>query len=198
MNHLAHARLSPPTPAWRVGAVVGDFARSEDLARLPDGVQKGVELHRAIDAFTDRHPAFVRSKQRVVGPLHRFAGVLVDVFYDHLLLQRWHELSPEVSVEHFAATVYDDLHHHRDVLPERLATVLPRMVQNRWLEQARDEDGVERVLVRIGMRMRRDVAIERGIDALRAARAGFTEDFAAFWPEVRAFADERAATYRAS
>lgn len=198
MNHLAHARLSPATPEWRTGAVVGDFVRGSDLAALPTLVRAGVELHRAIDAFTDRHPAFVQSKQRVRGELRRFAGVLVDVFYDHLLLQRWDELSPDVPAARFAATVYDDLDRHRAVLPPRLLHVLPRMVENRWLEQARDEDGVERVLGRIGMRMRRDVAIERGIDSLRADRDGFAADFAAFWPEVRAFADERAAAYRAS
>lgn len=198
MNHLAHARLSPPRPEWRVGAVAGDFVRGVDLSALPSGVRAGVELHRAVDAFTDAHAAFRASKARITGPLRRFAGVLVDVFYDHFLLMRWDELTPGVPSERFARQVYNDLAQHRDVLPERLAAVLPRMVENRWLEQARDEAGVVRVLTRIGMRMRKDVELERGGDALREARAGLAEDFAAFWPEVQAFAAARSADYLAS
>src|SRR5262245_27969290 len=89
MNWLAHLLLSEPTSAFRIGSLLPDFVRPPLLAGLPIDFQRGIECHRRIDAFTDAHPIVRRSVGRFVPPYRRFAGILVDVFYDHFLARDW-------------------------------------------------------------------------------------------------------------
>lgn len=191
MNHLAHLRLSPPDPHWRLGALLGDFVRGTDLSAHPEGVRRGIELHRAIDAFTDAHPVFTQSRRRIDGPLRRFSGVLVDVFYDHFLLRRWNELGCGSHAAEFASDAYALLRDHRELLHGAIHTHLDRMIENRWLEKSADVDGVRTVLGRIAMRMRREIALEGGADLLRRDYDAFADDFDSFWPDVEEFARAR-------
>jgi hypothetical protein len=48
-------------------------------------------MHRTIDAFSDRHPAVHRRKRILTSEYGRLSGVIVDVFYDHVLARRWAE-----------------------------------------------------------------------------------------------------------
>ena len=191
MNHLAHLRLSPPDPHWRLGALLGDFVRGADLSAHPDGVRRGIELHRAIDSFTDAHPVFAQSRRRIDGPLRRFSGVLVDVFYDHFLLRRWDEIGSGEHAAAFASEAYALLRDHRELLHGAIHTHLDRMIENRWLEKSADLEGVRTVLGRIAMRMRREVALEDGAELLRRDYDAFADDFDSFWPDVEVFARTR-------
>ena len=65
MNFLAHALLSGEAEADRVGGLMGDFVKGPLPAGLPPDLAAGVALHRAIDSFADRHPAFAASRARV-------------------------------------------------------------------------------------------------------------------------------------
>lgn len=62
MNFLAHALLSGNAEADRVGGLMGDFVKGPLPAGLPPDLASGVALHRAIDSFADRHPAFAASR----------------------------------------------------------------------------------------------------------------------------------------
>jgi acyl carrier protein phosphodiesterase len=57
-------------------------------------VQKGIILHRAIDTFTDAHP-FLDKAKKLHSRYHHYAGVIVDVFYDHFLAKNWVTYSNE-------------------------------------------------------------------------------------------------------
>ena len=54
----------------------------------PDGIEQGMHMHRAIDAFTDSHEVVAMSKSRF-----EFKGylksVVVDLLYDHFLAVHW-------------------------------------------------------------------------------------------------------------
>jgi acyl carrier protein phosphodiesterase len=188
VNHLAHLALSPADPHWRIGALLGDFVRGQDLAAHPDGVRRGIELHRAIDAFTDAHATFQASRRRIDGPLRRFSGVLVDVFYDHFLMQRWNVLRPGPGHDLFAAEVYAMLRQQRVLLHGAIHVHLDRMIENRWLEKAHNVDGVRAVLARIAMRMRREVPLPLGAEFLSRHYDAFAADFDGFWPDIEQFA----------
>ena len=85
MNYLAHAFLAAPQSEAICGAFIGDFAKGVDLAALPSGMREGVIGHRRIDAFTDSHPVVCVARARFEPPLRRFAGIIVDVVFDHFL-----------------------------------------------------------------------------------------------------------------
>jgi acyl carrier protein phosphodiesterase len=193
VNHLAHLLLAPREPMVRLGNLLGDFVRGHDVASLPAPVRAGIEQHRAIDRFTDAHAMFRRSRARVSAPLRRFSGVLVDVFYDHFVARDWARLGEPLPLRAFTAEVYGLLRAHAALLPERLRTALPPMIARDWLAACGDLDGVAAVLHRLSLRLRRPVALAAGAEDLRRHRAAFAADFAAFWPDVAAFARAAAA-----
>src|SRR5690349_14540980 len=89
MNWLAHLRLAPREPLLRLGNLAGDFVRGVYVSALHGGLQRGIAMHRAIDRFVDAHHAVRTAKERLQPPFRRFAGVLVDVWFDHFLARGW-------------------------------------------------------------------------------------------------------------
>src|SRR4051794_7971427 len=112
MNWLAHLLLSDPAPAFRIGNLLPDLMPGPALAQMPAEYQGGIAQHRRIDAFTDSHPIFRRSILRVEPPQRRYAGILVDIFYDHFLSVGWAAHS-RVPLREFLAEVYGSFEHHR-------------------------------------------------------------------------------------
>jgi len=116
MNYLAHLYLGQGSAQSLIGSLMGDFIRGHLDESLPLAIRQGIWLHRKIDAFTDAHPVFRASKGRLRPPLRRYAGILVDVFYDHFLARDW-ALYSSVSLRDFSWSVYRTLHSHHERLP---------------------------------------------------------------------------------
>jgi len=185
MNWLAHLLLSEPTPAFRIGNLLPDFVRPPMLAGLPLDFQRGIECHRRIDAFTDSHPVVRRSTSRFDPPYRRFAGILVDVFYDHYLARNWtaHASMPLAT---FVTEVYVGIESHRDQLPALAYARLTQMKSHDWLSSYGDLSGIEMALQRIGMRLRRPVDLAAAISVLDRNYEAFRADFQEFFPQLRA------------
>src|SRR5690349_12341831 len=95
MNFLAHIFLSGDDPEIMVGNFIGDFVKGRNLDdRFSSGIVKGIELHRAIDEYTDSHPVVAQSKNRLRPKYRHYAPVIVDVFYDHFLAKNWKNYHP--------------------------------------------------------------------------------------------------------
>ena len=184
MNWLAHLRLAPSDPLLRIGNLCGDFVAGVDLATLPGPLQRGIAQHRAIDRFVDAHAVTARSRQRLGPSFRRFAGVLVDVFYDHFLARDWGSLGDGRSLDAFAAATYELLDAHEAVLPARLRAAMPAMRAENWLLSYARLDGIDTVLARMAARLRRPSPLGQGGTALRAAYAPLAADFAELWPEL--------------
>lgn len=92
MNFLAHAVLAGPDPWMRLGGFLGDFVHGQPPVAWPPALRRGLYLHRAIDGFTDRHPAVVDARASFGPPYRRFAGIGLDLWFDHCLaldFARW-------------------------------------------------------------------------------------------------------------
>lgn len=191
MNWLAHVFLSEPDVEFRLGNLLADIVRGEELQRMSAAFQRGVLEHKRIDAFTDAHPLVKRSRSRVSGEFRRFSGVLVDVFYDHLLATRWNDYSP-IVLDAFTAKFYADIEASRIELPASARVTLDRIIRHDLLGAYRGMEGVERSLRRLSAylssRWRREFALEKAVADLLANRAGFDADFAEFFPELQAAA----------
>ena len=57
MNLLAHAYLSFNNPPILVGNMISDYVKGKKQFLYDPLIQKGIQLHRIIDDFTDHHPA---------------------------------------------------------------------------------------------------------------------------------------------
>ena len=188
MNFLAHAVLAGDRNADRIGGLLGDFVKGILPAGLPADLAAGVALHRAIDSFADRHPAFVASRARISPLRRRVGGILVDMFYDHLLARDWAEHGGG-SLETYTSTLYAALDDFTVHLPDRAGEVAALMRAEDWLSSYREIDAVGQVLDRMAVhRLRRANTLAGGIEEFVADPAGFETDFRSFLPDAFAFA----------
>lgn len=184
MNWLAHLLLSEPSAEFRMGNILADILRGPELELLPIGIRRGVVCHRRIDAFTDGHPIIRRSKQRVSGSFRRYASILVDVYYDHLLAKEWHRHS-NVSLDQFTSEVYAGIDELPREVPAMARMRLEQMRRENWLGRYREMEGIRRALEGVGSRLKRPVDLGASVADLETHYEGFREDFGLFFPELR-------------
>ncbi len=145
MNFLGHLYLSGEDPLVIVGNFMADAVKGRDLSRYEEGLQQGIRLHRAIDVFTDQHPITLVGRERLRATTGKYAGVALDLFYDHVLASNWAQLHPE-PLPDFTARMYALLQAHAHHMPERTRGMLPYMVRYDWLNSYARMDGIGRAL----------------------------------------------------
>lgn len=195
MNYLAHAYLAGPVDSDRVGGVVGDFVKGL-LVPPPVGLSPallaGVALHRSIDSFADRHPAFRRSRARISPARRRVGGIMVDLFYDHFLALHWPRLRGlaglEIDLAAFTSETYTLIAAYGEGLPPAFMPVFARMAADDWLASYRDPDCVVLALDRMAEhRLRRPNPLAGAGAELLRDYAGFEADCLAFLPDALAW-----------
>jgi acyl carrier protein phosphodiesterase len=159
-------------------------------------VQAGVRLHRHIDAVTDRHPVVQRSIARLGGRWGWFAGILVDVYYDHVLATDWARYS-DLPLRDFVDHVHAVVRRSADRTPSPARDVIESFVaSDRLMTYAiPDGSGIEAALARLSDRIAarmptRAVRLEQAMPDLRAAHPGLAADFHEFFPQLTAAAAE--------
>ena len=188
MNYLVHFLLAGDDDELRLGNVLGDFVKGRverfEHSGLTERVRTGIQLHRTIDAFSDRHPAVRRSKRILAPDYGRLSGVIVDVFYDHVLARRWAEHHPQ-PLPAYAQDVYRTLHGNLHRLPSGVHPLINAMSRGDWLRGYASLHGIDRALQ--GMAMRRPVAAGIGTagSVLNSHFDQFSDDFDEFLPELR-------------
>ena len=192
MNFLAHLYLGPQEPPQALGSMLGDFVKGPVHAlQLPQGVKEGVWLHRRIDSFTDAHPFVQRSKRRVSPSRRRFAGIMVDMFYDHLLAVHWDSFNA-VPLGDFTRQAYSALLAQREVIPATAWPVISRMAEHDWLGSYAELGNLHMALDNMARRFRRETTMPGAVFELEALYSDFESDFLAFMPEVQRFAELQA------
>ncbi len=193
MNYLAHLYLSEPDDDSLLGSLMGDFVKGPLDGRYGPAITHGIALHRKIDSFTDAHPLVHASKSRVSAERRRYAGIMVDMFYDHFLARYWPEFSDEPLAD-FTQRVYSILAQRSEVLPERLRLMAPHMRQTDWLGSYAQIGSIRIALNRMGQRLKRANRLLDSGEELEQHYTGFEQDFRAFLPEVGRFARRESKT----
>jgi acyl carrier protein phosphodiesterase len=195
VNFLAHLHLADPDPELMLGGIVADFARNPEIATLPEGVQRGVQLHRLIDGFTDRHPVVHRSITRVSSRLGWFAGLTIDIYYDHILARDWSRYATE-PLRDFTNRAYSLLETLYPLAPPDAQHFIRRFIDNDQLFSYSTPEGIATTLARVSRRIaeripKRAIWLPDSLPDLRAADLDLAADFHAFYPELMAFAAEQ-------
>lgn len=185
MNYLAHFYLAEQSSEGLLGSLLGDFVKGRLDNRFPEAVRRGIALHRAIDSFTDAHPLHLESRNRIGTERRRYAGIIIDVCYDHFLCRRWSHYSNE-SLAHFAKRVYDVLREHQDELPDRLRRMVPHMIADDWLGSYHELENVGRAIDGIARRIERRNPLAGALAEIEANYAALNGDFQRFFPQLEA------------
>ena len=189
MNWLAHLHLSEPTVEFRLGNVIADFVKGQARQQLPPQVKRGTECHLLIDAFTDAHPIFLQSRQRISREHRKFASILIDIFYDHYLSARWADYSAQ-PLDDFVSEVYASFISYTEHDTTQTKEFVQHLVAGDWLREYVTVDGVARTLARVSRRLRRPGLLVPMLSELRENYQSLGEDFAAFYPQLQAYVQE--------
>lgn len=165
MNYLAHLFLSQYTPGFLIGGLLGDFVKGGIKDTYIGDIKKGIDLHFKIDVYTDNHQIFRLSKSVINPKRRRFAGVMIDMFYDHFLAKNWSKYS-DAQLVNFSQNVYNILQNHQHLLPESLKIILPNMIAHDLLTSYKEVEGIAHALKRISARLKRENDIKYGIEDL--------------------------------
>ena len=188
MNYLAHAWLSFNHPQILVGNMISDFIKGKKQFDYPTIIHKGIQLHRAIDNFTDSHEATQQLKLFFKPQYRLYAGAFADVVYDHFLATDEGEFLTDVDLNHFATTTYEVLETNFTVLPETFQKMLPYMKEYNWLYNYRYKWGIEKSFAGLARRARylpeTAIAFELFNENYEAMRLIYQQ----FFPEIKTFA----------
>lgn len=186
MNFLAHAFLSGDNELMRIGNVTGDTIRKIHIEKLPLPMQQGVLLHRAIDHFTDHHAGVIQMKEILKPWFSRYAGVALDVFYDHFLSGYWNRFSStEKSL--FISELYLSLNRHHHHLPEKAKHFVEFMIKNDWLSAYATAEGIQSIMLRMGKRAGFETGFEKAREALEKNYSELDSSFSLFFPDLQRF-----------
>lgn len=192
MNYLAHAYLSYNKPLILVGNMVSDFVKGSRKLGYAATVQKGIELHRAIDNFTDAHPATAKAKRFFHSHYRLYSGPIMDIIYDHFLANDATIFS-DASLLRFTKEVYQTLEEETVHLPMRFVTVLAYMKMENWLYHYRTPEGIQRSLHGL---VRRASFISDSATAFQLFLSHYNElrsCYEEFFPDVKQMAKQKLA-----
>lgn len=147
MNYLGHAFLSFGDADILTGNMIGDHVKGKlALNDYPEGIQKGIMLHRKIDQFTDEHPATQRAKVLFREKYRLYSGAIMDTIFDHYLANDPKQFSSEQKLLDFSLDTYAKLESNSHYWPEKFATYFPYMKDHNWLYNYRHMQGTQRSL----------------------------------------------------
>lgn len=190
LNYLAHLYLSPQGEDAMLGSVLGDFVKGPlnngVTSRYGVEATRAIALHRKIDSYTDAHPVVTQSRRRITPERRRFAGIMIDIFYDHFLAKYWEEFHP-VALATFTDDFYATLSRRHAELPQRLQRVADSMIERDWLGSYAHLESIDTALNRLSQRLRRGDALVGSAVELRQNYPQLESDFRRFLPDVVAF-----------
>lgn len=190
MNFLAHTYLSGCNEEIIVGNFMGDYVKGKNYNQFPELVRKGILIHRDIDTYTDMHPITRRSKLRISPMYHKYAGIIIDIFYDHFLASLWDDFS-SLSLQEFVNRTYDLLKRNYKVLPEAIKRWFPTFLENNWMMAYQTVEGIELVLERMAANTSLPNHAGYAVEVLSERYDSFKSDFLEFFPSIIRFLEEK-------
>lgn len=185
MNFLGHAFLTREMDSdIAVGNFIGDFIKGDvDKLSLPYGIKFGAKLHRKIDIMTDSNKNFIETKRRIDKKYRHYAGIMVDIFYDHFLADMWNNYCDE-SLFDFSQKVYKNIEKHQNHLPGTFLSMFKYMKQGNWLYEYRKAEYAGDVLHRMSRMTGRCDIMKDGHEELAKHYIEMKKDFIKFIAEM--------------
>lgn len=190
MNYLAHLYFGRKTEPSLVGNLMGDFVKGneESLREIyPNEVVDGVLMHRKIDVFTDAHQHFHEAKILLGSNVVRYAGVVLDIFFDHFLAKHWDKYG-ENELSDFIEHCHKTLSSHQDWLSPELKEALPSLISHDVLASYENKSGVKLALERISKRSKHGADFTDAYADFERNYDEFEKIFKDFFPIVSRYA----------
>jgi acyl carrier protein phosphodiesterase len=182
MNLLAHLHLGRDLPA---ASAAGNFSADFCKQAGGDAYNEGAQFHRRIDAFTDSHALVAEARKLFPSEYRRFAGILVDLAFDHCLSRGWEGWMPDADRESFIDGEFERMLLVSDDLPEQAAQVIGRFAVGGWVHQYHQIDGLQDAIVRMAARRPVAIGLVGGHRVIAERDDELNAIFAEFYPQLQ-------------
>ncbi|MEP7267081.1 MAG: ACP phosphodiesterase [Saprospiraceae bacterium] len=145
MNHLCHIFLSQDHDDLLFGNFIGDMIHPIEKADLPEMIKKGIKLHYFIDSSIDTHPVYRSGIQLLRATQKKYSPVVIDIFYDFLLMDNWKEYST-LDYKEFRFGIYNKLAMANPFKSDhRLFQRIQNMIQKDFLSSYESSETIPQV-----------------------------------------------------
>jgi len=189
MNYLAHAFLSFKDEELLIGNLLADWVTNRELDLFSIEIQKGIHLHRAIDSFTDVHPATRACTKRMHRSFGKYSIVVIDIYFDYFLSKNW-DMYCDVALEPFCENTYRFIKNQLTQIPEPYDQRFIRMIEVDWLQSASTLTGLANSFVRFNRRIQNPISPESYLQVLKENESFFDRQFHHLFPDVIQFAKD--------
>jgi acyl carrier protein phosphodiesterase len=187
MNLLAHAYLSFNNEALLVGNMISDYVKGKKQYDYPLPIQAGIQLHRAIDEFTDTHEATLEIK-KLFKPIYRlYAGAFIDVVYDYFLANDANEFETKEHLQIFTQNTYNLLQKNEVHFPEKFAKMYPYMQSQNWLYHYRTNEGMQKSFGGLARRAKYITETDTAFEIFLNNKEMIRSSYQVFFPQLKLF-----------
>jgi len=183
LNYLAHLYFAQPTVDSHFGNLLGDFGGHRHIKIMPIAVKNALDNHYLVDKFTDKHPAIKEAKQFFSVKRKRFAGIAIDVVFDHFLIQHWQNFRQEPLAD-FKRNSYQLLNQGISDMPIRMQRVVSHMTKNDWFQEYETMTGIGLALDNIAKRIRFANNFSGAIEDIHRHHSELETIFLEFFPQL--------------
>jgi len=155
MNYLAHLYLPGNHEELLIGGFLGDFVKGPLKGDYPEKIEKGIELHRRIDSWSDQHPSVKQIRYLLPDQFGRYAAIIADMLCDHVLASEWNHFA-SVPLQNFCKERLHILESNSEHLSDHAQQVLYRIKSGSWLTRYANLEYSLGALSRIGQRLSRE------------------------------------------
>lgn len=183
MNFLAHVYLSEDNFSLAVGNLIADRVKGKDLTNFSPMIQKGILLHRKIDAFTDHHSLF-KECVSILFPIYRhYSRVIIDIYFDHFLASNWDKYNSK-NLKVFSNEFYDALKIESENFPENIKNFSRTLIFYNWFDSYKTITDLELILTQMAQRTRFPSKLSASKKQLKGNYTYFHNHFSSFMEEV--------------
>lgn len=184
MNYLAHLYLSGKNAQLLTGNFLGDSLRGAEVQRLPEEIRDGVKLHYFIDQFTDSHPLFHRARRCFEKEFPYYNGVLVDIYFDHLLAEKFEQHTNE-ELKGFNDFALQILNENKSWFNYKAGMFYQYVLKYNIFVEYAQSNGIIHVLKGLTGRIKNREPLAESYPLFLENKELLDENFTQFWSEIK-------------
>ncbi|MFK8019066.1 MAG: ACP phosphodiesterase [Pseudomonadales bacterium] len=193
MNFLAHFHLAKANDDLLAGALLGDFVKGPLRGNFCNGIERGIRLHRKIDAHTDHYVQTAALHNLFPAHYRRYLGIILDLYFDFLLSRYWHDYSPQ-PLAAFAADTCGALQIYEADFPPKCFEFYQRLSEHRLLERYGEKEIMVSILERLAVRLPQPNPLATCWPDLQANEQRLSDEFVIVYDQLQTLSADFSST----
>jgi len=189
VNFLAHFHLAQANNDLLAGALLGDFVKGPLRGNYSAGIEKGIRLHRKIDAHTDQYVQTAALHSLFPAQYRRYLGIILDLYFDFLLSRYWGDYSSQ-SLSTFASETCETLQAYQAGFPSKCAEFYQRLSEHRLLERYGEKELMVSILERLAIRLPQPNPLATCWPELQANEQRLCDEFVIVYDQLQTLSAE--------